>query len=261
LVKGDGKPAAGKVLARSAMSAVNLVVAGSAAVGAAALHSAPILALGGVAYVALVAWDMVSPAFWKKASAPAPAELPAPGKLADEALAEVVRSLVAGRARLAEVLEETPEEVKGHLGGVIRATGEMEESASRLVKRADDLSRYLGTADAAAVRREIEKLEGKARGARDGETRAQYEGARAIREEQLRALDDIHGARERAMANLARMVATLEGLPPKIMRMRALDAQAMDALSGTMEGEIERIQGDMLAFEETLQSLGETMKA
>lgn len=260
-MKREGRPSTGRVLARSAMSTVNLAVAGSAAVGAVALHSAPILALGGVAYVALVAWDMVSPAFWKKATAPEPAELPAPGKLADEALAEVVRSLVAGRARLAEVLDETPEEVKGHLGGVIRATGEMEESAGRLVKRADDLARYLGTADPLAVRREIEKLEAKARGARDAETRAQYEGARAIREEQLRALDDIGGARERAMANLARIVATLEGLTPKIVRMRALDAQAMDALSGTMEGELARIQGDMLAFEETLLSLGESMKA
>ena len=63
------------------------------------------------------------------------------------------------------------------------------------------------------------------------------------------------------LANLTRMVATLEALPPKVVRMRALDAQAMDALSGTMNDELERINGDIKAFEETLQSLGESITA
>ena len=72
---------------------------------------------------------------------------------------------------------------------------------------------------------------------------------------------DIAAARERVVASLARMTATIEGLPPKIVRMKALDAQAMDALSGSMSDELARINGDMLVFEETLQSLGESMTA
>lgn len=256
--RGAGRPSVGRVLTRSATSTVNLVVAGSAAVGAAALHSLPILALGGIAYAALVAWDAVSPSFWKKAMAPEPARFPDPDKLTDLALGDVVKSLLAGRERVAEVLAKMPEEVKPHLSGVLRALTEMEDGAARMVNRADELTRYLQTTDPVPIRSEIDKLKGKAQGARDDVTRAQYESARQMREEQLRALDDIAGARERVMANLTRMVATIDGFPPKIMRMRALDAQAMDALTGSMTDELDRINGDMRAFEETLQTLEES---
>jgi hypothetical protein len=258
--RGAGRPSVGRVITKSVTSTVNLVVVGSAAVGAAALHSLPVLALGGVAYAALIAWDLATPAFWKKAMAPDRSRFPAPEKLLDGALRDAVKSLTEGRERVAEVLAETPDEVKHHLGGVLSAMTEMEDGAARLVKRADDLTRYLASADPAPIRLEIDKLADKVRRARDDVTRGQYESARQMREEQLRALDDIESARERVMANLTRMVATIEGLPPKIMRMRALDAQAMDALSGSMTDEIDLINGDMKAFEETLQTLGESMK-
>ena len=166
-----------------------------------------------------------------------------------------------GRERLDEVIAETPDEVKGHLGGVMSSMTEMEAGAARLVTRAEELGRYLATTDAEPVRREIHSLAEKARGSRDPQTRASYESAKGMREEQLRALDDIAAARERVVASLARMTATIEGLPPKIVRMKALDAQAMDALSGSMSDELARINGDMLVFEETLQSLGESMTA
>ena len=249
----------GRVLTKSLLNTVNLVLIGSSAVGAAALHSLPILALGGVAYGALVAWDLASPAFWKKARRSDGESLPDAAELTDQGLREVVRNLDAGREKLDKVLAETPEVVKSHLAGVLGSIEEMEAGAIRLVKRAEDLTRYLATTDSASVRVEIQSLTGRAGAARDSVTRQQYESARTMREDQLRALDDIAAARERVMANLSRMVATLEGLSPKVVRMRALDAQAMDALSGTMNDELERINGDMKEFEETLQSLGETI--
>lgn len=254
-----GRPSLGRVLGKSVTNTVNLIVAGSAAVGAAALHSLPILAVGGAAFAALVAWDLASPVFWKKSMAPDPARFPDPDKLLDASLGDVVRSLSTGREKLAEVLADTPDEVKQHLGSVLGTMTEIEDGAARLIKRADDLTRYLATADPIPIRREVEKLAEKARTARDEETRKQYESAGAMRVEQLRALDDIAAARERVMANLARLVATIEGLSPKIVRMRALDAQAMDALSGSMNDELDLINGDMKAFEETLQTLGESI--
>jgi hypothetical protein len=257
----SAKTPLGRVLTKSVLNTVNLVVAGSAAVGAAALHSLPILALGGVAYGALVAWDLASPAFWKKARKTEAESLPDASDLTDQSLREVVRNLDAGRVKLDRVLAETPEMVKGHLAGVLGSIEEMEAGSARLVKRAEDLTRYLATTDLHAVRVEIESLTMRASTARDSVTRQQYESARTLREEQLRAVDDIAAARDRVMANLSRMVATLEGLSPKVVRMRALDAQAMDALSGTMNDELERINGDMKEFEETLQSLGETINA
>ena len=47
-------------LTDAATSTLNLVVAGSTAVLAAALQSLPLLGLGAAAYVALVAWDLTT---------------------------------------------------------------------------------------------------------------------------------------------------------------------------------------------------------
>ena len=75
-----------KVLARSAGSTLHLVVAGTSALIAAALRSWAVAALGAVAYVALVAWDVVSPGFWKETLSGRSEEerkLPTPGRLED----------------------------------------------------------------------------------------------------------------------------------------------------------------------------------
>lgn len=246
-----------RVLTRLVTNGVNLAALGSAAVGAAAMHSAPILALGGLAYAALVAWDMASPAFWKKAVAKPRRELPDPHKLCDAAVRELATQILRAREEIDRVLSDTPDDVRSHLEPVMASVSAMQEGAVQLIERVEDLTRYLATASPDGVRLEIDRLAAKATSARDEGTRKEYESARTARQDQLRALEEIAGATERAMANLTRIVATLEGLPPKVVHMRALDAQAMDALSGSMSDEIQRINTDMLAFEETLKSLGE----
>ncbi|XYH97407.1 PspA/IM30 family protein [Sorangium sp. So ce1128] len=251
----------GRILGKAATGTINLAVAGGAAVGAAALHSWPVLALGGVAYAALVAWDMASPRFWKQALAAPPAELPDPDKLLDQSTRDAVRAILSARKELAAVLEETSDEVKGHLGMTLSSITELEQRSARLISRAEELARYLAKVSAEPVRQEIARLDEKARAARDPAARREYESARVTREEQLKALDDIAGARERVVANLSRIVATLEGLPAKIVRMRALDAQAMDQLSGSMHDELEHMNGELKAFEETLKTLGEMASA
>src|SRR5262245_32567532 len=108
-------PQLGKVLAKATTSVVNLSVAGAAAAGAAAFHSWPILAVGGAAYAALVAWDMVTPEFWRKAlTASRAARLPSPEKLSDPAARNAVRAMISAEAELSRVLLETPEDVKRH---------------------------------------------------------------------------------------------------------------------------------------------------
>ena len=66
---------------------------------------------------------------------------------------------------------------------------------------------------------------------------------------------DIASAVERVHANLSRIVATLEGLSAKVVRMGAMDAQAMDNLSGDMNAELERMNRDIDTFEQTLRHL------
>lgn len=254
-------PPLGRVIARSATSILNITVAGSAAVGAAALHMWPIAALGGVAYAALVAWDVFNPTFWKKALQDEPVKLPDPDDVRDPSAKEAVKAMLEARKELASVLADTSDEVKGHLGVALASVAELEQRVIHLVGRAEALARYLARIDPDTVRTEMRRLAEKAQKTRDHQARAQYQSALATREEQLRAIEDIGNAKERVSANLSRVTATLEGLPPKIVRMRALDAQAMDELSGSMNDELGRINGEMKAFEETLQSLVEIANA
>jgi chromosome segregation ATPase len=251
-----------RVLARSAAGAVNLTVAGAGALSAAALHSWPVLALGGVAYAALVAWDLATPGFWREtlsgnSKEEVSARLPDADSLRDARVRDAVRAITAARAQLERTLKEAPESVRSHLELVLSSLHELEGRAARLAVRGEELARFLGQVDPGAVREQLRLAAEQAAGTRDAEARAQYESARAAREEQLSALVDIDAARERVLANLSRIAATYQGLPAKVMRLHALDAQATESMYGDLNEELGRMNGELGAFEETLKSFHE----
>jgi len=256
------KPKFRKVFAKAASTWTSLGVAGAAAVAAAALGSWPILAIGGAAYAALVGWDLSNPEFWKKAlgNRSEPVALPDPKKLIDRDLAKSVEAIVGARAEVARVLKETPADIQANLAGALAQLGELERHAAGLAARGETLCAYLQTIDGAAVRAEVADLERRAKGARDAEARTQYASALAARREQLGALDDIGDALDRVRAQLAAVAAAYAGLPPKMVRMRALDAQALDELSGSVSDELSHMNGEIRVFEETLKSLAEVKR-
>ena len=104
---------------------------------------------------------------------------------------------------------------------------------------------------------DVNELQRKVAQARDAETKSQYEHALAARRDLLTTLNDLVNARERAHATLLSIAATLEALPAKIVRMRALDAQAMDALTGDVQEELSRMNGEIRTFEEVLKGLAD----
>lgn len=253
-----------KVLARSAGSTLHLVVAGSSALIAAAMHSWAVVALGGAAYVTLVAWDVMSPGFWKETLSGRTGEertLPAPGRLEDPGIRGSVSAIHQAREELTRTLKGAPEGVVSHLELALSSLSELELRAARLVRRGEELSRYLRGVDPGAVREQLRQLGEQIRQARDAEAREHYERARGAREEHLAALMDIHAAHERVLANLSRIAATFQGLPAKVMRLRALDAQATDSMYGDLSEELGRMNGEIQAFEDTLQSLKEVRVA
>jgi len=250
-----------RVIARSVASPLNLSVAGAAAASAALLHSWPLVALGGAAYAALVAWDLVSPDFWRKVivpqenGRPAPTKFPDPKKIGDPGLRQTAHAVLLARAELDRLVAEASGDVAIQLAGVAVSIDELEGRAASLIRGGDQLIRYLSRSDLEGVRREIARLRSRASQTSDAETRDQYERTVKAREEQLTALTDIAGAVERVYANLSRIVATLEGLSAKVVRMGAMDAQAMDNLSGDMNAELERMNREIDTFEETLRQL------
>jgi hypothetical protein len=250
-----------RVVAKALANPLNLSVAGASLAGGAALHLWPLAALGGAAYVALVAWDLVSPDFWRKAlptpeyGRPELAQMPDPRKLADPALRQPAMALLASRAELNRIRGEASGDVAFQIAGVMSAVDELEGRAAALLREGDQLFRYLDRTDVDAVRREIDRLGARGAETSDPTARDQYQRSIAARQEQLSALSDIRGAIERVYANLSRIVATIDGMSAKFVRMSAMDAQAMDNLSGDMNAELEKMNQEIDTFEQTLRHL------
>jgi len=241
------------------MGNLNLVVAGISAVGAAALHSGLVLAIGGAAYVALVAWDLATPEFWTRdglgPDGREDVKLPDRSSLTDPDVLKAVKDLEVARLELSRVMRQSPEQVHRYLSLALSSLRELQVRAAALAMRGEELSRYLFGADPRTVERAIADLDGQLSRTQDEEARAHYQEAKAARVTQLEALREISRSRERVLANLASIVATIEGLPAKVVRMKLLDAQAMDAMSGDVTQEIGRMNDEIKAFEETLRGL------
>lgn len=250
------RPRIGQVVASATFNRTNLVLAGVSLIAAPALAAWWLLALGLGAVAALVAWKMASPKFWQKALAAASgAHLPDPLQIADPTLRANVCAVSHARAEISRVLLDTPPEVRSQVELVLPSLDELERSAARLVRRADSLVQYLGTIKRERVEDEIDRLSDLERRTIDEEAQREYARAKAARREQLAALDEVRRAYERASASLLRVVAVLDGLPSRIVRLRLLDAQARDDLSCELDEELDRLGGEILTAEQTLKGI------
>jgi hypothetical protein len=238
---------------------VNMAVVGAAAIGAVALHSWPVVALGGVAYAALVAWDFVS-GNEKKGSRAERTTLPDPSKLKDPATRSAVQTIRGAQAELARVLDETPEEVKANLALALISAEELVGRAAVLARRSEDLGKYLAVIDTRVLEADVAQLRLRVESTQDPEAKAQYDTARKAREEHLGVILELGKTKERVSASLLGIAATLEGLPAKVVRMRALDENAMDEASGSVKDELDRMNGEMKSLEDTLASIAEAVK-
>jgi hypothetical protein len=212
----------GKSALKAATSITNIVVAGTAAVGAVALHSWAIAGVGVAAFAALTAYGI----FGKKGGSQGGAALADASDFDDPQTRAALETIQKARKEIDRVLADTSPEVQAHLAMVLVSVGDLCERASKLAARAEDLAKYLVTQNPAQLQKDVDALAVKARSARDKETAAQYESARAARAQHLQTVADLVNAKERAGASLLNIAATMEALPAKIVRMRTLDAQA-----------------------------------
>jgi len=249
----------GKVFGRAAAGPLNLSILGGAVIGAVALASWPIAALGGAAYAALVASDVSSAEFRKRVlfGRTRPAALPEPRTITDPEVRAAVERIAIARGGLDKVVKTIPERIQRNVGAALAAIDELGAHAAALAVRADELSRYLAGSDAVAAQREAEALAARADHTTDPAARASYASAAHAAHERVAGLHDIVTARERALAHLARIESAIKSVPTKLVRLRALDDQASDALTGDVGAELERMNIDLRAFEQTLESLVE----
>jgi hypothetical protein len=249
----------GKIFGRAAAGPLNLSILGGAVIGAVALASWPIAALGGAAYAALVASDVSSAEFRKRVlfGRAAPARLPNPETIGDPAVRAAVERIALARAEVDKVVKATPRRVQRNVTAALAAIDELEGHSAALAVRADELSRYLASVDLMSAHDEAEALAARASQTLDPGARGSYEAAAHAATERVTALGDIATARERTLAHLARIESAIKAMPTKLVRLRALDDQASDALTGDVGAELERMNIDLRAFEQTLESLVE----
>jgi hypothetical protein len=249
----------GKVIGQAASAPLNLAVLGGAVVVAAALASWPVVALGGLAYAALIAADLRNPEFRARAllARPEPARMPELDQIQDIVLRHTAERIVDARAEIDHVLASIPRSVKRHVTSALASLDQLERQAALLVQRADALHRYLATADAHKRRGEADALTTRAQATADPTARASYQAAADAALRAVAALHDIALARARAQAQLERIAVTIKALPTQLVRLRALDDQASDTLSGDVSAELDRMTLELQTFEQSLESITE----
>ena len=249
----------GKVFSRAAIQPFQLWILTLAEVGAVAIGSWPLAALGAVAYAAMVASDVSNEEFRRRVlfGRKRPLALPEPKRLADPEVRAAVERIVAARAALDNVVKTMPRRIHRNVTTALGAIDELQGHGAALAVRADELSRYLAGSDGIAASRDADALSARATNTSDPAARASYEQAAEAARDRVVALRDLVTARERVLAHLARIESAIKAVPPKLVRLRALDDQASDALTGDVDGELERMNIDLRAFEQTLESIVE----
>lgn len=242
---------------QAATGKLNITALGAGAVSAAAFHSWPLFALGGVAYAALAAWDLASESFWKRLSETPEAvdALPKSREVEDAEVRAAVERIQAARGAIERALGEASDDVAAHVRLSLIGLDELNGRAARLVDLAEGLARHLRRVDVNALQTEVMRLDHKAKSAQDAESRQLYAQAATDRKEELKALDDVARSRERILANLTRIVSHLEGVPTRVVRMRVLDAESGEGPSDEIGSEIGRMNGELAALEQTLEVL------
>jgi hypothetical protein len=259
---------AARLFFAAATSPLNLAAFGIGGLIAIGLRSWPMAALGAAAWVALTAWDMVTPGFRRKLQEEVAAEvleLPQADKLLDPASRDAVKHIAISRAERERLSLETPTHLRNFVDLALASVPELERHAVVLVDRLEAHTRYIShgqrrLTDPAHLEQEVQRLDEQAAAATDEQARRQFALARDARKAQLDELGELRQSRERVLANLSRVVATLESLPAKILKMRALDDTAMDSVSGDFGQEIDRINDELRAFEETLRPVEERVR-
>jgi hypothetical protein len=249
-------PTRARALAKASVNPINLGVAAAAATLAIGLSSLPLGLLGGLAYLAMVAYDALTPQKIRpRASVSVPTTLPDPKAIKDADTRTAVEKILASKEQLERAIDETPPDVVAHMSTTLATLEQLEAHAARLVSRNEDIVSHLGDVDVGALVTEIKQLQQRANDASNADARKTLEEARQARMEELRALKELKGTKDTIDAQLLRLVAVYGALPTKLVHMRALDAQAVDRLSGDMNEELEAVSTELKTSEKVIKNL------
>jgi hypothetical protein len=242
----------GRSLQAAAVNRFSLVLLGLLLAGAALAGSCWLAVAAAFTYGAGSLALSRQPAFraaLRRGDQEAAARLPAPEDVRDGAVRAEVYAFRHARAELLQLAREDGA-INAELVETVEATRELERIAAGLVRHADDIYVQLERCSAEAVRRQIERLADVARFAGDPEAAQHYAAACALRGQQLAALDELARLRERDLAALSRVVASLHAARARTLRVRARRGEDIAALIAAVPAELATIDGELAGCEQ-----------
>ncbi len=252
------RPELARIVAQSVRTTPNLIALTAWLATGLLLGHLWIAVAGGCIYLLLIARTSMSPRFWRnilEAEAAEARQLPAESTLTDPALQLLVRSIRKGYEEIARVLKTTPEPVRAHLGPAVASLEDLRQQASQLVRDADELGRYLMLSPRDGTEREIQRLSDAITRASEPGVRVEYQGALAVRQDQLAAVTRVALEHERIVAALQFIVGTIEAFPAWIYRLRVLELRAKDDRVSETHEELTRMKAELSASQQLLEGL------
>ncbi|HEY5945515.1 MAG TPA: hypothetical protein VIV40_08485 [Kofleriaceae bacterium] len=241
-------------VARALVNPVGLGVAAGAATVAIALTNPLVGAIGGGIYLATVAIDAIRRSRTnRKRTGPSIPMMKDPDDIKDPTTRSAVQKILANKAELQKVLDDTPADLQVHISKTLGSLDELEMYAVRLVERAEDITQHLAKINLPALVAEVKQLATRAVQAKDPTARSSFEEAKQARMDEIRSLKELKTTKDRIDANLMRVVAVLGALPTKVVHMRALDAQALDQLSGDISHDLSTIGEELKVSEQVIK--------
>lgn len=258
----------------SASSPINLAVLGAGTLGAVGLVLAAhpmlgimVLALGVLAYGALVGLDMFNPAFIRRVHSQIGAGSHAdtaglvaeilPGEIEPEELRATYQAILASCGQVHDavgagdgVLQRSLTEAHERCAYLVREAGQM-------ARRGNALHRYLARERPRAIEAEAVRLEGQAQSTRDQAAAQSFRQAAQARRLQVETYLQIEGLYDRIKAQLSVIQTALDGIHARVVKINATDPEKAATLGASLSDHLGALQTDMQVLE---TAVDETMK-
>jgi hypothetical protein len=200
-----------------------------------------------VAYAALTVRRAFQPEFGRRVLAQENERLALPPRddLLDADLRVIADAIAAARERITAVVTYMRRGASAELASLFTAVDRLEQASIAAIRHLNDLARAQRCVDRTKLDEDHDRLGQQASEATDPATRLDYEAAAASLAADRAAFDEVMAHKARVTARLWRMVALLEGIPSRLLRMRLRDTLATRDVAAELEHELRACHAEL----------------
>lgn len=258
-----------KLAVASAASPMNLGVLGTGTLGTLGLVLAGkpiigvfVLALGVVAYGALIGLDMFNDKFIRKVyELPDPddeqaLEAPAPAVAVEDIepvdLRRLYASVLTARQDVLGAVHSAGDLLQESLRDTVERCAELVQEAGRLARRGTGLQRYMSRENPRNIASEAEDLDAQAAATRDDTAAQSFRKAAQSKRQQLETYNQLQGFYDRIKAQLSVIETSLDGVQAKIVKLNATDIEEAASIGASITQHLDALSSDMHMLESTV---------